>query len=108
MTQVARNLTGARDGFLRGVQFLILDRDPLYTAAFRSLLRGSGVKPLVLPAWKEIVEQTLKHEAGTVRDSTRPCRHRSWSGSEPPAPLGGFSNCSTNSGSRTAWDIRRR
>jgi putative transposase len=35
MTQVARNLTDTRDGFLRGVQYLILDRDPLYTAAFR-------------------------------------------------------------------------
>jgi hypothetical protein len=51
MTQVARNLTDARDGFLRGVQHLILDRDPLYSAVFRRLLRGSGVKPLVLPAW---------------------------------------------------------
>ena len=50
MMQGARNLTDACDGFLRGVQYLILDRDPLYTAAFRRLLRGSGVKPLVLPA----------------------------------------------------------
>jgi putative transposase len=50
MTQIARNLTDARDGFLRGAQYLILDRDPLYTAAFRRLLRGSGVKPLLLPA----------------------------------------------------------
>jgi putative transposase len=51
MTQVARNLTDTHDGFLGGVQYLILDRDSLYTAAFRRLLRGSGVKPLVLPAW---------------------------------------------------------
>jgi transposase InsO family protein len=50
MTQIARNLTDAHDGFLRGVQYLILDRDPLYTASFRELLRGSGVKPLLLPA----------------------------------------------------------
>ena len=34
MLQIARNLTGAGDGFLRGIQHLILDRDPLYTAAF--------------------------------------------------------------------------
>ncbi len=51
MAQVARNLTDARDGFLRGAQYIILDRDPLYTAASRRLLRGSGVKPLVLSAW---------------------------------------------------------
>ena len=50
MTQVARNLTDAGDGFLRGVSYLILDRDPLYTATFRRLLRDSGVRPLVLPA----------------------------------------------------------
>src|SRR5262245_55550756 len=50
MTQVARNLTDADDGFLRGMEYLILDRDPLYTAAFRDLLRDSGMKPLRLPA----------------------------------------------------------
>jgi hypothetical protein len=50
VTQVARNLTDADDGFLRGTEYLILDRDPLYTAAFRHLLRDNGVKPLLLPA----------------------------------------------------------
>src|SRR5215210_6331489 len=49
MTQLARNLLDAGDGFLRGVQYLILDRDPLYSTAFRRLLRESGVKPLLLP-----------------------------------------------------------
>ena len=29
---------------------MILDRDPLYTGAFRRLLRDSGVTPFVLPA----------------------------------------------------------
>jgi transposase InsO family protein len=50
MTQIARKLTDAHDGFLRGVRSLILDRDPLYTTAFRRMLRDSGVKPLLLPA----------------------------------------------------------
>jgi transposase InsO family protein len=50
MTQLARNLIDVGDGFLRGVQHLILDRDPLYSAAFRRLLRDGGVKPLLLPA----------------------------------------------------------
>ena len=50
MTQVARNLTDADDGFLRSVHYLILDRDPLYSGVFRNLLRASGVKPLRLPA----------------------------------------------------------
>jgi integrase-like protein len=50
MIQIARNLTVAGDGFLHGMQQIILDRDPLYTAAFRGLLRDSGVTPVVLPA----------------------------------------------------------
>jgi transposase InsO family protein len=50
MTQVARNLTAAGDGFLSGIQHVILDRDPLYTVGFRRLLRDSGVTPAVLPA----------------------------------------------------------
>ena len=44
MMQVGRNLTAA-DGFLRGIQHVILDRDPRYTGAFRRLLRDSGVSP---------------------------------------------------------------
>ena len=50
MMQLARNLLDAGDGFLRGVQYFILDRDPLYAATFRRLLRDNGVKPLLLPA----------------------------------------------------------
>ena len=50
MEQVARNLTDALDGFLLGKRYLILDRDPLFTANFRKILRASGTKPLRLPA----------------------------------------------------------
>jgi len=48
---VHRHSSAASDGFLNGSQHIILDRDPLYTAAFRRLLRDSGVTPVVLPAW---------------------------------------------------------
>jgi putative transposase len=67
MTQVARNLTDAGDGFLRGVQYLILDRDPLYTAAFRRLLLGSGVKPLVLPAWSPNLNAFAERFVGSAK-----------------------------------------
>jgi putative transposase len=67
MMQVARNLTDARDGFLRGVQYLILDRDPLYTAAFRHLLRDSGVKPLVLPAWSPHLNALAERFVGSAK-----------------------------------------
>jgi hypothetical protein len=45
MMQMARNLTAAGDGFLRDVQQIILDRDPLYTAAFRRVLRTAALRP---------------------------------------------------------------
>ena len=32
-----------------GKRYLILDRDPLYTAAFRRMLKDSGVKVVRLP-----------------------------------------------------------
>ncbi len=50
MKQVARNLTDVIDGFLLNADYLIHDRDPLFTHAFRELLDQSGVKPLRLPA----------------------------------------------------------
>ena len=50
MKQIARNLTDAEDGFLNGVRYLIHDRDPLFTDAFRELLKLSGVKTVKLPA----------------------------------------------------------
>ena len=67
MTQVARNLTDAGDGFLQGFQYLILDRDPLYTAAFRRLLRGSGVEPLVLPAWSPNLNACAERFVGSAK-----------------------------------------
>ncbi len=50
MRQIARNLTDAVDGFLTGKRYIILDRDPLYTAAFRRMLKDGGVKVVRLPA----------------------------------------------------------
>ena len=50
MKQVARNLSDAEDGFLLGMRHLVLDRDPVYTGAFRKMLTDSGVKVLRLPA----------------------------------------------------------
>ncbi len=50
MQQMARNLTDAFSGFLRGSRLLIHDRDPLFTDAFRRLLRDEGVETLRLPA----------------------------------------------------------
>jgi putative transposase len=50
MMQVARNLLDAVDGFLRNATHLIHDRDPLFTKAWRTLLKSGGVKSLPIPA----------------------------------------------------------
>jgi transposase InsO family protein len=50
MCQVARNWTDSEDGFLLRSRYLIQDRDPLFTNAFRKTLENSGVRPVRLPS----------------------------------------------------------
>jgi transposase InsO family protein len=50
MKQIARNLTDAEEGFLKGARYLIHDRDPLFTEAFREVLASTGVGTVKLPA----------------------------------------------------------
>jgi len=49
MLQIGRNLTAPIDGFLADKKFVILDRDSKYSAAFRDLLKCSGVEVVRLP-----------------------------------------------------------
>lgn len=49
MMQIARNLTDAEDGFLKGKRYLLMDRDKKYTDEFRSTLKQSGTNSLRLP-----------------------------------------------------------
>jgi transposase InsO family protein len=49
MSQIARNLTDAVDGFFMGKRYLIHDRDPLYTKEFLSILADVGVQSVKLP-----------------------------------------------------------
>ena len=49
MIQMARNLTDACDGFLRGMRFLLHDRPTLFTEPFREILESAGIEPLRLP-----------------------------------------------------------
>ena len=50
MQQIARNITDVDTGFLNGNRYLIHDRDPLFTEAFRAHLRSAGVETVKLPA----------------------------------------------------------
>ena len=49
MEQRARNLVDGFAGFLRGMTHLIHDRDPLFTAKFREILKSGGVESVRLP-----------------------------------------------------------
>ena len=49
MSQIARNLTDAVDGFFKGKRYLIHDRDPLYTKEFLGTLADAGVQSVKLP-----------------------------------------------------------
>ena len=49
MSQVARNLSDAEEGFLIGKRYLIHDRDPLFTAEFLEILKATGVQSVKLP-----------------------------------------------------------
>jgi putative transposase len=49
MNQIARNLTDAVDGLLKGKRYLIHDRNPLFTAEFLSTLAEAGTKSVKLP-----------------------------------------------------------
>ena len=48
MSQVARNLSDAAEGFLIGKR-LIRDRDPLFTEEFSKIIQASGIKTVKLP-----------------------------------------------------------
>ena len=50
MMQAVRNLIDAEEGFLTGTTKLIMDRDPIFTADVRTLLRSGGVETVRLPA----------------------------------------------------------
>ena len=49
MKQTARNLTDSIDGFLGGYKYLIHDRAPCFSKAFRTILPDAGVRTLRLP-----------------------------------------------------------
>jgi putative transposase len=49
MEQMARNLTLAEVGFLRGYRYLLHDRDTKFCVAFDGILEAVGIKVVALP-----------------------------------------------------------
>ena len=69
MGQMSRNLTDASDGFLTGKRFLIHDRDPLFTVAFRETLAASGVQAVRLPPRSPNLNAFAERFVRTIKES---------------------------------------
>ncbi len=69
MKQIGRNVTDVVDGFLTDARYLILDRDPLYTEAFRALLKNAGVKPVRLPPRSPNLNAYAERWVRTIKES---------------------------------------
>jgi len=67
--QIARNLTDPMDGFLLGIRYLIMDRDAIFTAAFRSFLKQEGVKAVRLPAWSPNLNAYAERFVRSIKES---------------------------------------
>ena len=69
MANVAMGLLDEVDGLLKGKRFLIIGRDSKFTAHFKELLKGAGIKIILAPfqapnanAFAERFIRSIKHE----------------------------------------------
>ena len=69
VSQVARNLSDAEEGFLNGKRYLIHDRDPLFTAEFLEILKSSGVQSLQLPPCSPNLNAYAERFVRTIKES---------------------------------------
>ena len=67
MENIIRSLTDAFDGFLLGIKYLILDRDPVFAKDIRQMLREEGVKVVRLPARSPNLNAFAERFVGSVR-----------------------------------------
>ena len=69
MSQMARNLTDAGEGFLIGKRYLIHDRDPLFTAEFLKILEASGIESVKLPRRSPNLNAHAERFVRTIKES---------------------------------------
>src|SRR5262245_21388953 len=69
MSQIARNLTDAVDGFFTRKRYLIHDRDPLYTREFLSILANTGVQSVKLPPRSPNLNAYAERFVRTIKES---------------------------------------
>jgi|SRR4051812_44022942 hypothetical protein len=70
MLQIMRNLTDAVDGYLLGKRYLIMDQDPLFTLAFRTMLAESPSEA------RRAAAASSCGRVGAGLHADRPCRAR--------------------------------
>jgi hypothetical protein len=69
MSQVARNLSDAEEGFLIGKRYLIHDRDPLFSAEFLEILQATGVQSVKLPPHSPNLNAHAERCVRTIKES---------------------------------------
>ena len=67
MLQMARNATDESAGVLRGLRYLLHDRDTKFCPAFLDVLRSTGVRPLALPPRSPNLNAFADRWVGSVR-----------------------------------------
>jgi hypothetical protein len=69
MSQIARNLTDAKEGILTGKRYLIHDRDPLFTAEFLKMIADAGVEAVKLPPRSPNLNAHAKRFVRSIKES---------------------------------------
>jgi hypothetical protein len=69
VVQCGRQLTDAVEGFLVGKQFLLHDRDPLFSDTFRETLAATGVETVRLPPRAPNLNAHAERYARTIKEA---------------------------------------
>ncbi len=103
MEQIARNATDGVSGFLLGMDYLIIDRDPSFTKEFRSILKVSGVKTIRTPPRSPNLNAFAERFVRSIKEE---CLSRMVFFSEKQLRPPYQSTSSTTTGSATTRDWR--
>jgi putative transposase len=69
MSQMARNLSDAAEGFLMRKRYLIHDRDPLFTEEFLKTVEAAGIEPVKLPPRSPNLNAYAERFVRTIKES---------------------------------------
>ena len=67
LKQTARELTNHEDGFLKGKQYLIMDRDTKFCESFRAFLSNEDLEPVRLPPRSPTMNAHLERFFGSLK-----------------------------------------